>query len=149
MEDHLGLAVVGELYGCNTELLKSVEAVEKGMLEAAKAGNANIVSSTFKQFDPWGVSGVIVIQESHFAIHTWPEYNYAAVDVFTCGTEMNPKAALKYLKNYFQCSKIQSSSFKRGNINVIKERNCKNEINIQRRGQANSHVYRQDNHPTI
>ena len=149
MEDHLGLAVVGELYGCNTELLKNVEAVEKGMLEAAKAGNANIVSSTFKQFDPWGVSGVIVIQESHFAIHTWPEYNYAAVDVFTCGTEMNPKAALKYLKKYFMCSKIQSSSFKRGNINIIKKRNSENEINIQSREQVSPYLYGQSNHPVI
>src|SRR3990172_9067637 len=120
----LGLAVIAELYGCDKELLKNVPAIEVGMLESAKEGNANIVSSTFKQFDPWGVSGVVVIQESHFAIHTWPEHNYAAVDIFTCGGEMDPLKALKALKKYLKCSKISFSSKHRGNIQQINAMNA-------------------------
>jgi S-adenosylmethionine decarboxylase proenzyme len=115
----LGNVVVAELYGCDTELLKNVPSIEEGMLQSAEEGNAHIVSSTFKQFDPWGVSGVIVIQESHFAIHTWPEHNYAAVDIFTCGNEMDPKKALKYLSKYLRCKRLKYSSVRRGNITDI------------------------------
>jgi len=75
-----------ELSGCCPDLLNSVKEVESILLGAAIDGGATVISSHFHPFSPQGLSGVIVIAESHITIHTWPEHGYAAVDVFTCGT---------------------------------------------------------------
>ena len=74
------------------------------MVEAAEAARATIVKSVFHTFNPWGVSGVIVIEESHLTIHTWPEYKYAAVDLFTCGDMLDPLAA--FTRNKIKSRKI-------------------------------------------
>lgn len=74
-----------ELSGCCPELLNSTQRVESLLLGAAMDAGATVVSSHFHPFVPQGLSGVIVIAESHITIHTWPEHGYAAVDVFTCG----------------------------------------------------------------
>jgi S-adenosylmethionine decarboxylase proenzyme len=68
------------------------------MLEAASYSGATVLGSSFHYFTPQGVSGVIVIAESHLAIHTWPEYEYAAVDIFTCGVVVDPWVAFHRLK---------------------------------------------------
>ena len=81
----LGRHILIEFYNCNEEILASPELIEKHMNKAAKIANATIVNSVFHHFNPYGVSGAVIISESHLAIHTWPEYGYAAVDVFTCG----------------------------------------------------------------
>ncbi len=77
----LGRHLLIEYYNCNEEILKNHELVEEYMNEAAKISGATIVNSLFHHFNPYGVSGAVIIQESHLSIHTWPEYGYAAVDV--------------------------------------------------------------------
>ena len=67
------------------------------MLQAAEAAGATIVQSVFHRFSPHGVTGVVVVAESHLSIHTWPEYGYAAVDFFTCG-DCRPEAAHEVLE---------------------------------------------------
>jgi S-adenosylmethionine decarboxylase proenzyme len=79
-----------EYHGCSTNLLNDVEHVRHAMVKAAAATGATIVGEYFHHFSPHGVSGVVVIAESHLAIHTWPEYGYAAVDLFTCGDDIDP-----------------------------------------------------------
>ncbi len=74
-----------EYYDCDERHLLDKDTLEKAMLTAARESGATIVSSSFNSFEPQGVSGVVVIAESHFTIHAWPEHNYAAVDMFTCG----------------------------------------------------------------
>jgi spermidine synthase len=86
----LGRHVLVEFYGCSSEVLNDVPRIESSMVSAAKEAGATIINSVFHHFSPFGVSGVVVIQESHLAIHTWPEYRYAAVDLFTCGYSVNP-----------------------------------------------------------
>lgn len=81
----LGTQFAIELKGCDASPLSNVASVENAMLEAAKVIGATVLSSHFHQFEPHGVSGVLVISESHFAVHTWPEHGYAALDLFTCG----------------------------------------------------------------
>ena len=81
----LGRHILVEFIGCNSEILNDVSIIEKSMVDAAQDAGATVINSTFHHFSPFGVSGVVVIQESHLAIHTWPEYQYAAVDLFTCG----------------------------------------------------------------
>ncbi|MFS8541978.1 MAG: adenosylmethionine decarboxylase, partial [Tissierellales bacterium] len=77
------------------------------------------VKSVFHTFNPYGVSGVVVIQESHLAIHTWPEYGYAAVDLFTCGEDINPWIAFDYLKNKLKAEKTETMELDRGDVNKI------------------------------
>jgi S-adenosylmethionine decarboxylase len=80
-----GRHILLELCECPRELLDSPERLGKILESCAVRGGATVVSSSFHRFNPQGVSGVVVIAESHLTIHTWPEHGYAAVDVFTCG----------------------------------------------------------------
>lgn len=86
------------------------------MVAAAKIAKATIVGSHFHQFSPFGISGVVVIAESHLAIHTWPEHGYAAVDIFTCGETLSPDVAAQYLVEKFQSRQPSLMELKRGLI---------------------------------
>ena len=78
----LGRQILVEFYDCSQERINSSDFIESSMLEATAASGATIISHDFHTFSPHGVSGVIVIAESHVTIHTWPEHGYAAVDAF-------------------------------------------------------------------
>ena len=97
--EQLGRHILVEYYNCDKEILKNHTIIEEHMKEAAIASNATIVTSCFHKFNPWGVSGAVIIQESHLTIHTWPEYGYASVDLFTCGDTVNPWLAFIYLED--------------------------------------------------
>src|SRR6266704_2514591 len=73
------------MFDCDPDAINNLEAVKGDLVEAAKRAQATIVDVVFHEFNPFGISGVVVIAESHLAIHTWPEYRYAAVDIFSCG----------------------------------------------------------------
>jgi S-adenosylmethionine decarboxylase proenzyme len=88
------------------------------MREAARLAGATIVTEAFHLFNPHGVSGVVVIAESHLAIHTWPEYGYAAVDLFTCGDDVNSELAFFHLKNELQACDFTAVEMKRGLLNI-------------------------------
>ncbi len=87
--------------GCKPEKLNNVEEVEHCLVQAAREAKATVLDCSFHKFSPQGVSGVVVIAESHISIHTWPEFGYAAVDVFTCGDRAMPKLAASYLIKVF------------------------------------------------
>ena len=72
-----------------------------------------VIYHFFHQFEPFGVSGIILISWSHFAVHTWPEDCYAAFDVFTCG-EMVPELAIESLKEDFQAQRVDVQIIPRG-----------------------------------
>ena len=112
----LGRHILAEFFQCNNELLKNTNGIENSMCDAAEKCGATIVKSVFHTFNPYGVSGVVVIEESHLAIHTWPEYGYAAVDVFTCGETIDPWIAVEYLKEQFQADEVTTVELKRGEI---------------------------------
>ncbi len=94
----LGFHLLIEFYGCGHGILNDVGKIKNLMDEAAVVSGATIVESVFHRFNPHGVSGVVVIAESHLAIHTWPEYDYAAVDLFTCGEDVDPWKAYEFLE---------------------------------------------------
>lgn len=119
----LGRHILVEYYGCEGELLNDVMGIEEAMVNAAKAADATVINSTFHHFSPFGVSGVVVIQESHLAIHTWPEYGYAAVDIFTCGTEVDPWICYKYLEKAFRADHGSAMELLRGHKETIGEVN--------------------------
>ena len=117
----LGKALAVEFYNCNRDILNDVQVVEQLLKEAALEAKATIVESVFHLFNPHGVSGVVVIAESHLAIHTWPEYGYAAIDIFTCGSTIDPWVACHYLKEKFEAGYYEASEIRRGYLeNIIK-----------------------------
>ncbi|MFH1810337.1 MAG: adenosylmethionine decarboxylase [Pseudomonadota bacterium] len=97
MMNKLGTHVLIELWQVPPEQLNDVAWVRKLLLQAAEEAQCSVVSQTFHRFAPQGVSGVVVIAESHISIHTWPELGYAAADIFTCGDHTMPEQAAQYL----------------------------------------------------
>jgi len=85
MAKSLGRHIIAEFYECDKDILDDVDKIEELMKKASIESGATIVTSTFHRFLPHGVSGAVIVSESHFAIHTWPEYGYASVDIYTCG----------------------------------------------------------------
>jgi len=93
--------------------------VQEIMINAALEAGAEIREYVFHKFSPQGVSGVVVISESHLAIHTWPELGYAAVDIFTCGQRVNPWDACDYLAERFQATTVNAREIQRGILGEV------------------------------
>jgi S-adenosylmethionine decarboxylase proenzyme len=110
----LGRHLLAELAECDTATLNNLPELEKVMKEAARRSGATVVNSVFHHYNPQGLSGIVVIAESHISIHTWPEYGYAAVDCFTCGSSVDPWKALEYLKQALDCKAVQVRDLTRG-----------------------------------
>jgi S-adenosylmethionine decarboxylase len=114
----LGKHLIVELYDCDKHLIDRVDQVEDILVEAVKVSKATIIKPVFHQFNPHGVSGVVVIAESHFSIHTWPEYGYCALDIFTCGEQIDSDLALQFLKQAFKAKSMSIVELKRGTLDV-------------------------------
>src|SRR6195256_2163243 len=110
----LGRHLLLELFDCDLDAINNVEAVKGTLIEAAKRAQATIVDVVFHEFNPFGVSGVVVIAESHLSIHTWPEYRYAAVDIFSCGEVLQPSVAANYLVEQFAAERTSIVEMQRG-----------------------------------
>jgi S-adenosylmethionine decarboxylase proenzyme len=118
-----GSQVVLDLYECETTHLDDLEWVKRTLVDAASAAGATIVQTVFHKFAPWGISGVVVIAESHLAIHIWPEKRYAAIDVFTCGENVLVDVASAHLKREFRARRSFQRRFKRGDrISAVRAR---------------------------
>ena len=105
-----------ELYDCDQDLLENDTYVKNTFKEAAKLANATVVSEKFHNFSPYGLTGVLVITESHISIHTWPEHKYVAVDVFSCDDKVDHKKILNHLKVNLFSTRTKSKSVKRGKV---------------------------------
>jgi S-adenosylmethionine decarboxylase proenzyme len=112
--DYLGRQVTVDFFDCNKALLNDYKRIEAMMEGAARAAKATVVKSLFHQFNPFGVSGVVVIAESHLAIHTWPEYGFCSIDIFTCGPVVDPRLCQRYLAAALRSSHSEYHEFKRG-----------------------------------
>ncbi|MCB2186794.1 MAG: adenosylmethionine decarboxylase [Deltaproteobacteria bacterium] len=117
----LGRHLILELYDCSPQLLDDPAYVARTMTGAVEASGATLIKPFFHQFAPQGVSGVIIISESHFTIHTWPEYGYAALDVFTCGDVIDMNAAAEYLRQGFGAGQVQKMLLTRGMLDLPDE----------------------------
>jgi len=110
----LGSQFIVDLYNCDCERFDDLEWVENVMIEAAQCARATIIEVVFHKFNPIGISGVVVISESHLAIHTWPEFRYAAIDVFTCGEILDSEAAITHLAKQFCAGQRSVVKVRRG-----------------------------------
>jgi S-adenosylmethionine decarboxylase len=110
----LGTHIIVELSDCNSKILSDVDLVADILVSAAKEANAEVLQTAFHRFMPQGVSGVVVIAESHLSIHTWPEYGYAAMDIYTCGDKTDPWRACRYAAEKFGAKQMLTTEVRRG-----------------------------------
>lgn len=116
---YLGRQLLIELYGCPDALLADTAGIEAAMNAAARHCGLTIVNSVFHTFNPHGVSGAVIIAESHLAIHTWPEFGFAAVDAFTCGAA-DPTDVAAFLAEALRAKNLSLSELNRGNTHLIR-----------------------------
>jgi S-adenosylmethionine decarboxylase proenzyme len=112
----LGQHSLYDFHGCPAETLRATDQLREEMLKAVRSAGGTIVNDTFHTFSPHGVSGVIVIAESHVTLHTWPEYGYAAVDVFSCGVTLRHEIIRDHLARILGSTRVEQRAFPRGAI---------------------------------
>ncbi len=110
----LGQHLLVELYGCDAGILDDLEHVRQALLHAARLVSATVIEVVAHKFQPCGVTVVVAIAESHLSVHTWPEYGYAAVDVFTCSAEPLGAEVQDFLINTLGATDATSVEVKRG-----------------------------------
>lgn len=98
----------------NGEVIEEEKKIKKILIEAAKKAKNTPLKIAFHKFHPYGFTGIILLAESHIALHFWPEFNYLAVDIYTCGRRSKPYQALKYLEKVFKPKKVKIREIKRG-----------------------------------
>src|ERR1700744_6393188 len=103
-----------ELHDCDAALLNAPVELKELLCDAVRLGCGTIVSEVFHTFSPHGVSGVVVIAESHVAIHTWPEHGYAAVDIFSCGATLDHNAIRDHIREGLRANRVEVRELTRG-----------------------------------
>ncbi|MFK2824629.1 adenosylmethionine decarboxylase [Bacillus sp. B190/17] len=111
--DTMGRHVIAELWGCNLEKLNDMETIEQIFVDAALKSGAEIREVAFHKFAPQGVSGVVIISESHLTIHSFPEHGYASIDVYTCG-DLDPNIAANYIAEALEAEIQEKMEMPRG-----------------------------------
>jgi S-adenosylmethionine decarboxylase len=112
--DYAGIHLLAEFWF--GRIIEDSKKIERILLGAVKQSRNTPLSIKIHKFSPRGLTGVVLLAESHIAIHTWPEINYIAIDIFTCGKKSNPDKALEYLKKELQPQKVEIKKLKRGKI---------------------------------
>ncbi|OLO27847.1 S-adenosylmethionine decarboxylase proenzyme [Alkalihalophilus pseudofirmus] len=112
--DTMGRHVIAELWGCNVEKLNDMDFIERVFVDAALESGAEVREVAFHKFAPHGVSGVVIISESHLTIHSFPEHGYASIDVYTCGDRIDPNVASNYISKALQATTSEIIEVPRG-----------------------------------
>jgi S-adenosylmethionine decarboxylase len=112
---YAGIHLLAEFwYG---KVIEDPKEIKKILITATKKAKNTPLKVAIHKFSPQGITGVVLLAESHIALHLWPEFNYLAIDIFTCGDKAMPKRALNYLKKKFKPKKIEIQEIKRGKWN--------------------------------
>lgn len=112
---HLGSHFLAEFFDCDRDRINDAAFLETVMIEAARRSRATVIQPFFHRFSPHGVSGILVIAESHFAVHTWPEHGYVALDLFSCG-EFDYRAALAHVRDSVGAGRCLVARVRRGDL---------------------------------
>ncbi len=110
----MGIHVIAEFLGVDSNKISKVAVVREILDRVIPKSGLNCVSSSFHQFEPYGVSAIYLLSESHLSVHTWPEYGYIALDIFTCGPDDGALKALKFLIEEFKPKVVKKKIIKRG-----------------------------------
>ncbi|GAB4134836.1 MAG: hypothetical protein Tsb009_00340 [Planctomycetaceae bacterium] len=117
----LGRHLIVEMWACHDDT-NSTDIVRDAMTEAIDAINATLLNLHIERFQPHGVTGLAVLAESHFSVHSWPEHGYVAADIFTCGTTAQPERAIDILRKHFQPEHVEAYEVSRGIPPELKQR---------------------------
>jgi len=112
----LGKHALVEYYGYDPLRIDDRQTVRAALLEGARMAGATVVTDTFHKFSPYGLSGVVVLAESHIAIHSWPEHRCASVDIFSCSALLRIETIINHLKEVFAATHLESTQLLRGRI---------------------------------
>lgn len=112
--DALGIHILMELKDCDPDLLDDLDYVRDSIIRAADEAGAEIVGHTFHKFHPLGVTGIVAIAESHISVHTWPEFAYAAADIFSCSETFKPREAAQLIAERFRSARPSITEIERG-----------------------------------
>ena len=112
--DTMGRHVISELWGCNIEKLNDMKFIEETFVDAALRSGAEVREVAFHKFAPHGVSGVVIISESHLTIHSFPEHGYASIDVYTCGDRIDPNVAANFIAEALEAETRENVELPRG-----------------------------------
>lgn len=112
--DTIGFHYIVEATGCNPKIIGDPDKLRELLLSAAKAGGMEVKTSYFYRFTPTGVSGVVIVAESHISLHTWPENQYAALDVYVCGIKPNPEETINVILHALGASHAHITEIQRG-----------------------------------
>ena len=113
MGKHIGLHCTWDIYGGDSTKLSYVPFISKVLHNTIDNLNLKKIEASFKQFDPIGVTGFILLEESHISIHTWPEHEFAAVDVFSCN-DFDVDLVTDYLLDLLDADRVETNVIKRG-----------------------------------
>ena len=111
-QKYAGLHIIAEFWG--SKIIEDSKEIEKILVRAAKKGGNTPLKVDTHKFSPQGITGVVLLAESHIALHSWPEYEYLAIDIFTCGDKTFPGKSLDYLKMKFKPKKTKVRKIRRG-----------------------------------
>lgn len=112
--DTVGRHVIAELWDCNADKLNDMALIEQIFVNAALKAGAEVREVAFHKFAPQGVSGVVIISESHLTIHSFPEHGYASIDVYTCGDRIDPNVAADYIVEALEAETVEKVEVPRG-----------------------------------
>jgi len=110
----IGHHYIVEASGCDPKIIGNVSKVQQILVKAAEVAGATVWSVSFNRFPPNGVSGVVVISESHISTHTWPEFEYGALDIYTCGEDVDPEKAIIFAVEEFGAKTSHMTEITRG-----------------------------------
>ncbi len=111
--------LLAEYYGCDPGLLDSVSRLKETIEAAARAAKTTIINTHLHKFAPQGVSGVVILAESHLAVHTWPEFGFTSVEIFVCGEEADPEAGHAFLLDVLKPKHTVVRTVIRGHMNLV------------------------------
>jgi len=109
---HAGVHLIAEFW--NGRIIEDKKEIKKILISAVEKANCTPLNIVIHKFEPQGITGVVLLAESHLTLHSWPEYNYVAIDIFTCGDRAVPDKALDYLKEIFAPEKVEIQKVERG-----------------------------------
>lgn len=110
----LGTHIILDFFGCNAQVLMHVSEIQEIMREACRIAHFTVVAEEYHQFQPNGVSGVTIIQESNCSFHSWPEHKYASIDIYYCGENAFVEDAIKYFIEQLQPKLVERLNIPRG-----------------------------------
>ena len=119
-QKYAGIHLIAEFW--NGKIIENKKEIRRILIRAVKEAKDTPLQVSIHKFQPQGLTGVILLAESHIAIHAWPEINYLAIDIFTCGEKSMPYKALEYFEKVFQPKKVEIKEMKRGVIKQNEEK---------------------------